>query len=175
MRKGIDWAALRLEYINGAMTMAELAAAHGIKDGTLRQRVNRDRAEGDDWHEARNALSRAVTAEAQNRLGALRVDALAEFNQADLDLAVAIRERAKEMLDSGVTTQDDGEAAGLTSRDLNAIAKAAESAQKIGRLALGVSTENLGHGGPGGEGPIAHASLTPAEYAQALKEALAAF
>ena len=37
-----DWAALRIEYVNGAMQYKELAEAHGLKEGTVRVRAHRE-------------------------------------------------------------------------------------------------------------------------------------
>ncbi len=37
-----DWIALRVEYINGSMQYKELAAKHKLKEGTVRQRANRE-------------------------------------------------------------------------------------------------------------------------------------
>lgn len=59
-----DWPALRVEYINGAMQYKELAAKHKLKEGTVRQRANRE-----GWAEERNAASRAVTQAANATLG----------------------------------------------------------------------------------------------------------
>ena len=170
-KASIDWPAIRLEYVNGSMTYAELAERHALKPGTVRQRGNRE-----GWEEQRNATTRHVTQAAQGELTETRVAELAEFNRADLDLARKIRERAVQMLAEDMTTDEaTGEPVALSPRDLNAIAKAAESAQKVGRLALGVSTDNLGHGGPNGMGPVPVTQLPPGEYADALKAALAAF
>lgn len=170
-KASIDWPAIRLEYVNGSMTYAELAARHGLKDGTVRQRGNREK-----WDEQRNAVTRHVTQAAQGELTETRIDELREFNGADLKLARAIREAAVTMLEAGVTRDEsNGEPIPLSPRDLNAIAKAAESAQKVGRLALGVSTDNLGHGGPNGLGPVPVTELPPGEYRDALAAALAAF
>lgn len=51
-----DWKALRVEYVNSAMQYRELADKHGLKEGTVRQRANRE-----GWPAERNALSRDVT------------------------------------------------------------------------------------------------------------------
>lgn len=51
-----DWKVLRVEYVNSAMQYKELADRHGLKEGTVRQRANRE-----GWAEERNAISRLVT------------------------------------------------------------------------------------------------------------------
>lgn len=170
-KASIDWPAIRLEYVNGSMTYAELAERHALKAGTVRQRGNRE-----GWEEQRNAVTRHVTQAAQGELTETRIDELREFNSADLKLARAIRENAVRLLEAGATIDEaTGEPVPLSPRDLNSIAKAAESAQKVGRLALGVSTDNLGHGGPNGLGPVPVTELPPGEYRDALAAALAAF
>lgn len=46
-----DWTALKVEYINGSMQYKELAEKHKLKEGTVRQRANRE-----NWANERNAL-----------------------------------------------------------------------------------------------------------------------
>lgn len=126
LRMAIDWAALRVEYVNSALTYGELAEKHGIKAGTVRQRANRE-----CWNDSRNALSQFVTTSATEQITDNRVDELTKFNQQDLETAKAIRNKAIEMMG-----QID------TPSDLRALAGAVDVAQKVGRLALGASTEN---------------------------------
>ena len=122
----VDWSALRIEYVNSALQYKELAEKHGLKEGTVRQRANRER-----WGEARNAASRAVTEKAGAVLTTSRADELARFNEDDLKMARAIRAKAARMM-----SED------MRPNDLRALAGAVEAAQKVGRLALGASTEN---------------------------------
>ena len=121
-----DWTALRVEYVNSVLQYKELADKHGMKEGTVRQRANRE-----DWAKERNAVSRAVTQKAEAALSEDRVVALAQFNADDLAIAREIRSRAQAMM------SDE-----LRPNDLRALAGAVESAQKVGRLALGAATEN---------------------------------
>ena len=121
-----DWTALRVEYVNSAMQYKELAQRHGLKEGTVRQRANRD-----GWAEERNAVSRAVTQNANLTLAEDRVTALASFNEDDLRMARAIKARAEAMMSSATRPND-----------LRALAGAVKDAQMVGRLALGASTEN---------------------------------
>jgi hypothetical protein len=170
-RTSTDWAAIRFEYVSSSVTYADLAARHGLKDATVRQRGRRDK-----WDDQRHATARYVTDSAHADVTSGRIDALRAFNSDDLAFARRIRQRLQQMLDDGTAVDEaTGEPVRLSPRDLNAIAKAAESAQKIGRLALGVSTENTGHGGPNGIGPVSVTSIPPGEYADALAAALAAF
>lgn len=122
-----DWAALKVEYINSALTYGELADRHGIKAGTVRQRANRE-----GWNDSRNAVSQFVTVTATEQITENRVDELIKFNAEDLATAKAIRNKAIAMMD-GIESPSD----------LRALAGAIDVAQKVGRLALGASTENV--------------------------------
>lgn len=121
-----DWAAIKVEYVNSALTYGELAERHGIKAGTVRQRANRE-----GWNDSRNAVSQFVTVTATEQITENRVDELTKFNAEDLATAKAIRNKAIEMM--GLVDSPS---------DLRALAGAVDVAQKVGRLALGASTEN---------------------------------
>lgn len=118
----VDWIALETEFINSSVTLQDLAKAHGIKEATVRQRAKRH-----EWQQKRHALSREVTGKAQEVLTERRVGELAQLNFADVQLAGRIREKAAQLLDNSESAQE-----------LRAIASAAEIAQRIGRIALGV-------------------------------------
>ena len=122
-----DWPALRVEYINGAMQYKELAAKHKLKEGTVRQRANRE-----GWAEERNAASRAVTQAANESLGNDRATRLAKFNDQDAKIAEALKAKAARIL-SGADV-DDKVLANLT--------RIFDGAQKMGLLALGAATAN---------------------------------
>ena len=121
-----DWNAIRIEYVNSAKQYKEIADKHGLKEATVRQRANRE-----GWPAERHALSRAVTSDAAQRLSTSRADELARFNEDDLKVARAIRGKAANML-----------ANASTPADIRALASAFDTAQKIGRLALGAATES---------------------------------
>jgi DNA-binding MurR/RpiR family transcriptional regulator len=122
----IDWTAFKVEYVNSAMTYRELSEKYGVKEATVRKRVNRE-----GWNDARHAVSQFVTSAATEQITENRVDELTKFNEQDLETAKAIRNKAIEMMG-----QID------TPSDLRALAGAVDVAQKVGRLALGASTEN---------------------------------
>lgn len=122
-----DWTALRVEYINGSMQYKELAAKHKLKEGTVRQRANRE-----GWAEERNALSRAVTQAANASLGDERATRLAKFNDQDAKIAEALKAKAAKLL--GRDTIDPSE--------LSALSRVFDTAQKMGLLALGAATAN---------------------------------
>lgn len=150
-----DWPALRREYVNGSLQLKELAEKHGLKAGTVRVRAHRE-----DWESERNAVLHAVTQVAQARLTEDRATALAKFNEDDVKVARAIRAKAASMLSTV-----KGPA------DLRALAAAMGEAQKIGRLALGATTDNTGLSDPNG-GPIPLTNVPVTEYLKARAQVL---
>jgi hypothetical protein len=123
-----DWAAIRVEYVSGAETFGKIAKRHGVKEATVRQRANRE-----GWQDQRAAASRAVTQKAEAILGDARVDEMTKFNEDDLRMARALRAKAAGMLAKGA----------LSPADLRSLASTVETAQKVGRLALGAITDNV--------------------------------
>lgn len=123
-----DWAALKIEYVNGSMQYKGLAEKHKLKEGTVRQRANRE-----GWAEERNALSRAVTQAANAVLGDERTQRLAKFNDQDIKIAEALKAKAARILNSDASNDE---------RVLASLTRVFDGAQKIGLLALGAATEN---------------------------------
>lgn len=121
-----DWAAIKTEYVHGSVTMRELAEKHGIKAAGVMRRAAKE-----GWEAERKQKSAEVSKGASEALTAGRTDELVRFNAADLEMAKAIRTKAEAMMKEASTPQD-----------LKAIAGAIDTAQKVGRLALGASTEN---------------------------------
>lgn len=121
-----DWPSLKIEYVNSAMNYRELADKHGLKEPTVRKRANRE-----GWNDARHAVSQFVTTSATEQITENRVDELIKFNAEDLATAKAIRSKAIAMMELVESPSD-----------LRALAGAVDVAQKVGRLALGASTEN---------------------------------
>jgi hypothetical protein len=121
-----DWQALETEFVNGFTSYEDLAIARGINPATLRKRGERG-----GWTDKRHVLAQSVTNQAQEKLTISRVDELAQFNSDSLDAAKAIR------LNAAARLENDG----LTPNELRSLAGALEAAQRIGRLALGASTD----------------------------------
>lgn len=136
-----DWSALELEYVRGSMSYKELGDKHGIKEATVRQRSNRH-----DWSQKRHELSQKLEAAAQAEHIDKRVDELVKFNEDDLKVARAIRAKIARK----ISASDE-----LSANDLRALAGAHEAAQRVGRLAMGATTENTGMSAPNG-GPVQH-------------------
>lgn len=121
-----DWAALRLEYVHGTATMRELADKHGIKAAGLMRRAAKE-----GWDAERKQKSAEVSKAASATLTMSRAEELARFNADDLKMARAIRAKAAQMM-----------ATATTPAALRALAGAVDTAQRVGRLALGASTDN---------------------------------
>ena len=123
-----DWAKLRSEYITTSITLRELADKHGIKAaGVMRRAAN------EYWEAERKQESARVSRAVINASAEVRVAELDKFNADDLKMARAIRARAAQMMATATVTSP---------QDLRAIAGAVDAAQKVGRLALGVSTNS---------------------------------
>jgi len=121
-----DWPALKSEYVNTAIQYKELAEKHGMKSGTIRQRAMRE-----GWVKERGAAVKTIAAVVDLKVGLSRAQELMSFNSDDVKVAKAIRAKAAKMLQNASSPHE-----------LRALSGAFESAQKIGRLALGASTEN---------------------------------
>lgn len=121
-----DWFALKVAYINGTMSQRELAKTYNVNPAGLMARANKE-----NWEAERKHNQASVSKAAHDKLTENRIDQLAKFNADDLIMANAIRDRAAMLMQS---------AGSLTASELRSLASAADTAQKIGRLALGAET-----------------------------------
>ena len=147
-----DWITIKTEYVNGAEYSA-LADKYKIKEATVRQQSSRHK-----WLEERHKMSLAVTAKAISVLVESRAEQLANFNADDIRVAKAIRAKAATMMRNASSPQD-----------LRARSGAFDTAQKIGRLALGATTEN---NGVTGDLAVMTANMDEKKYLEARKQAL---
>lgn len=122
---GADWIAIQTDFISG-MEYSELSEKYNVKEATIRQRAKRG-----NWSQKRHSVSQTVTDRAISTMIEVKADLLAKLNEADLKSAQALRDKANELMQS-VTTPNE----------LKALSGTFDIAQKIGRLALGASTEN---------------------------------
>lgn len=122
-----DWPKIKIEYINGTMSMRELAEAHGIKPAGLFKQ-----AAAEKWKSERKQKSIEVSKKANDAIEETRAEQLSKFNYDDIKVARALRGRAAQKLNNEH----------LSPYDLSSLARVFEVAQKIGRLALGASTES---------------------------------
>lgn len=140
--KKIDYAALKIEFVHSSASLADMAQRHGIKLPTLRKYAERH-----GWNSEKVAAEQVAVAAANAQAARERVSELTAFNADDLKIAKAIRSQvAKKIMAAGDKI--------IAMNELRILASAAEAAQRIGRLALGASTDNVGHAGEGGTGPI---------------------
>lgn len=121
-----DWAAIRIAYVHGTDTMRELAEKRGVGASALMRRAAKE-----GWDAERKQKSAEVSKAAAETLTDSRASELAKFNADDLRMARAIRVKAAQMMASAGTPGA-----------LRALSGAVETAQRVGRLALGASTEN---------------------------------
>jgi hypothetical protein len=136
VKQPADWTVIRAEYIAGNISYRELALKHGVTYASLRKRGS---VEG--WAGERRRHSARVAAELQAKTFTTRVSQLHDWNEKDLRLATVLRAKLSRRLIK-INDDSDDPADGLS--ELRAIAAAAESVQRMGRLALGATTDNQG-------------------------------
>jgi hypothetical protein len=122
-----DWAKLQAEYITGIMSLRDLATNHGIKAAGVMARAAKE-----GWDDLRKQHQAKVSTEAIQSAEVDKAEELRLFNAQCLEAARLIRQKAWEMMGQG----------GNSPQDMRALASSIESAQKIGRLALGATTDN---------------------------------
>lgn len=159
------YADIRAEFISGNMTIRDLADKHGFGYDALRKVAARQ-----EWMKERHKVSQKVTSDAVNVSIHTRVSELSQFNTDDLRMAKAIRGMAAKIINE---SQHQG-GKKLSIGELGQIARIVSDAQKIGRLALGASTDNHELTGAG-QGPIQVSDVPLDEYKEALKQALKDF
>lgn len=164
---GPDWTAIRFQFVHQNATLADLAKLHDIKQDTIKKRAQRE-----GWHDERAQVDQTAYAESAAKAAKERVKELTAFNSADLNVARGLRARVEKRLNE---TDANGNPKVIKPAELRQLAMVAETAQRMGRLALGASTDNLGVGGTGGEGPVPVANVSREEYLEARKAILEEF
>lgn len=157
-KKAADWPAVRLAYINSTKSIRQLAEEFGVGESAAKKR---SATEG--WDAERKLRTKEVTEAAQKVTTVTRAQELAKFNEDDIRVAKAIRAKAAAMMGS-VSTPNE----------IRALSLAFETAQKIGRLALGATTDNTGLSDPNG-GPIPMTNVPVEDYLKAREQALKDF
>jgi len=135
-----DWDAVRLVYVNTALSYAKVAEQFDLSESAVEKRGERD-----GWAEQRRNLSEEVGQKAQEAITEQRVKDLEEFNANDLRVAKALRAQVA----GAIQAVQDGKRK-LSAQDVRALAGAAEVAQRMGRLALGANTDSHTHTGKDG-------------------------
>ena len=149
-----DWVKLRTEYVTSSIVLRELADKHGVKAAGVMTRAAKE-----GWDAIRKQEQAKVSVAALTASVPERASELEKFNADDLRMARAIRAKAAGMMQTTNTPQD-----------LSALARAVDTAQKVGRLALGATTENNGI-----SGSINTTSVTPKELADAVERVRATY
>lgn len=132
------WTQIKSDYVIMGMTaraLVEKYAEHGLAQTTIERRAERHK-----W----GAERRRHQADAENKIieemGRVRVQELIKFNTDDLKIAKALRARVVRRLTDA--EKEGGQALGTS--ELRQLASVCETAQKMGRLALGATTQNNG-------------------------------
>lgn len=159
---GTDWTPIRLAYIHSGKSLAQVAADFRVTADAAEQRSARE-----GWAELRRQASEAVSTAAAARMEAERVSELVAWNAADLAAAKALRARVLHCLDAQPEEGDEP----IGPNQVRALVAAAEGVQRIGRLALGATTENTGLSNPEG-GPIEGANVPVGDYEEALRRVM---
>ena len=116
---------IRAEFVAGTMTLRELATAHGESYDGLRHAAARG-----DWSAQREKHASEVESEAAARA----VDRCAAWNAGDIATAEKLRAAVQMRLAAL-------EGAELQGAELRALTGAAEGAQRMARLAMGMNTD----------------------------------
>lgn len=135
-----DWDLIRTEYISSSISIRELAEKYKCSADALEKR-----AQTQSWTEQRRKISAEVLAKAEAEITARRAEELVEFNKQDLQIAKALRAQIAKHINEAMQQNEL-----LTPKEIKTLVSAASDAQKIGRLALGVSTSNNEHTGANG-------------------------
>ena len=134
----IDWSAAKAAYVNDAtLTLRQTAERYGASETAVH---NRSAREG--WTAARTLKAQTLVSQTTQRAIDDAAVELGKWNEQDLLLAKALRAQVGKKLQAASKLQAADSTATMESRDIRALALAAEAAQRIARLALGASTEN---------------------------------
>lgn len=162
-RKAVaDWPRIKLAFVTSNKSVPELAWEFGVNPQTLKKQVERN-----SWNVERIKFEQESIAKAAEEAAERRVSELLQFNSDDLKVAKAIRARVARRLGAVDVT--------IGAAELRMLASAAEAAQRMGRLALGASTDNFGHAGQDGQGPVAVTDVPIGDYLKAREKALGDF
>lgn len=134
-----DWAALRSQYVTSKISLKDLSAKRKVAFSTIQKRAGKER-----WNEARREMEDETAQKAHAALIDKRVEELVKFNEDDLRIATALKQRAAALLK-----------ATPNANDLRTIAATFEIARRMGLSALGVDDDGkLPSGEPGSDLPV---------------------
>ncbi len=135
----VDWTAARTEYVNDPTLMLwQIAERYGARARLL---FTLACATAEQWTHARAQKGQTLVSQTTQRAIDVAAVELSKWNEQDLLLAKALRTQVGKKLQAASKRQAVDATATMESRDIRALALAAEAAQRIARLALGASTE----------------------------------
>mgnify|MGYP003641775461 CR=1 FL=1 len=147
-RRAVDYATLKELWADSGMKPREFLATYGLKwtSGKVRQVAK-------DWLDGLNRSVPGDNTEIKIHTKPIEhADVWSTFKkwrimqgQEDYQTAAALRQHVKIRLNQALRKKDNGEVfSSLMPRDVDAISRTLLNIQKIQRLALGMSTENVG-------------------------------
>lgn len=149
----MTWTDIRFAYINCTLTPTQFAEKHGIEQATFNRRLHHGK-----WAGERKIVQAEIDRKAQLLVIEQRAKELAEFNKADLTMAKSIRGLVASKVHIMKRRKEEAELLNedfeINHNELRTLAITVESTQRIGRLALGASTDSHELTGKGGS-PLA--------------------
>lgn len=171
-KSGTDWVTIETEYVHGTESMRDIAARFEIKPAGVMARATKG-----GWEAKRKHKQTQLSKVAGEKLQDAKIDELTAWNAATLNEAKLLKAAARTMY----AFSEDGKVRlkeNITPAELSAAASANAQADRLARLALGVSTDNSQVTGKGGKDLMPKqstlnisADTTPAQIA-ALVDAL---
>lgn len=139
-KAGLDWAAIRQEYVSSDVALKALADKYKINQSSIRRRAALDK-----WQDARTKFQAAIAKKTDAAQIETRVQKLRAWNDQDLKIAAALRAQTARSLNRIAREQQGNDTIETSLLDIGRMAQIVESAQRIARLALGATTDNQGN------------------------------
>lgn len=141
----VDWVVVKAAYVESNKTTAKIAEEFCISKDAVEAQCTKGK-----WVEARRKLSEEVERRLAAEAIARKLKALDEMNESDIILSKAIKAQVSLKLQGGAVRDPATGAVTdtkLSAKDIAALSSAHTNAQKAGRLAIGMSTENQAFAG----------------------------
>jgi len=134
-----DWKIVKAEYITTTLSVDAIAKKFGLSLSSVRTRATKE-----GWVEQRSLYSKKAEARYIEKASNTRADSIAKMNEAHTQVAKSLASTAALVLQKSVKRNEAGQVVGtdLEPRDINSLSAALVNAQKIERIAAGMSTEN---------------------------------
>jgi hypothetical protein len=142
-------AQIKHDYIMLNLTPKRLSEKYDVAEKAVVRRIERG-----GWYKMRLEEAAKLEDELMRRSAETRIRELIKFNEDDLKMAKAIRGRVARRLQDAENNPKNV----ISSSELRTLAATCDTAQKMGRLALGAATQNTSLADQG-EGPIKGGSI----------------